>query len=204
MSLDRRPDDGAWTLEQLLTAERTGTRLKFLPFWGHTPPADRSMGPHVFSQWFPQVFEHEGIRYSTAEHFMMAGKARLFDDSDALDAILNSASPGQAKAIGRQVRRFVPEVWDRECVGIVTTGSVAKFGSTRELRAYLAGTGHRVLVEASPRDRIWGVGMGRNNPNIERPSQWHGRNLLGFALMQARANLNSAPSTGAQSESSQS
>lgn len=71
----------------------------------------------------------------------------------------------------------------------VPDGSIAKFGSTPELRAYLVGTGRRVLVEASPRDRIWGIGMGRDNPAVERPSQWRGTNLLGFALMQARAAL---------------
>lgn len=74
-------------------------------------------------------------------------------------------------------------------VDIVRRGSVAKFKSTEVLRAYLVGTGKRVLVEASPRDRIWGVGMGRSNPLIERPSEWRGQNLLGFALMQARAEL---------------
>jgi predicted NAD-dependent protein-ADP-ribosyltransferase YbiA (DUF1768 family) len=68
-------------MEQLLLAESTGTRVKFLPFWGHTPPADGTIGPHVFSQWFAHTFEHDGIRYQTAEHFMMAGKARLFGDT---------------------------------------------------------------------------------------------------------------------------
>jgi NADAR domain len=87
-------------MEQLLLAESTGTRVKFLPFWGHTPPADRTIGPHVFSQWFAHAFEHDGTRYGTAEHFMMAGKARLFGDDDALDRILAARIPAQARAIG--------------------------------------------------------------------------------------------------------
>jgi ribA/ribD-fused uncharacterized protein len=184
-----RPADGAWTIEQLLRAESTGQRLKFLPFWGHKPPADGTIGPHVFSQWFAHAFEHDGTRYGTAEHFMMAGKARLFGDDDALGRILTARTPAQAKVIGREVRQFTPAIWDAECLGIVTLGSIAKFSSSPELRAYLLGTGDRVLVEASPRDRIWGIGMGRDNPLVERPSQWRGRNLLGFALMNARAAL---------------
>ena len=189
MSKSEQPEDGAWTLEQLLAAEAKGKRLKFLPFWGHTAPSDGSIGPHVFSQWFGVAFEHDGVRYPTAEHFMMAEKARLFGDDEHLGMILEAGSPGQAKRFGRSVRGFSAEVWDAECVDIVRRGSVAKFGSSNELRDYLVGTGKRVLVEASPRDRIWGVGMGRDNPSIERPSAWRGRNLLGFALMQARAEL---------------
>lgn len=193
MSSKHRPVDGAWTIEQLLRAESTGARLKFLPFWGHKPPVDGAIGPHVFSQWFANAFEHDGTRYATAEHFMMAGKARLFADDDALNRILAARTPAQAKAIGREVQRFSPVIWDAECLAIVTRGSIAKFSSSPELCTYLLGTGDRVLVEASPRDRIWGVGMGRNNPSIERPSEWRGRNLLGFALMNARATLAQQP-----------
>lgn len=189
MSKQRTPADGVWTIEQLLAAEARGERLKFLPFWGHTPPADGSIGAHVLSQWFPHPFEHQGVRYLTAEHFMMAAKARLFGDHDRLALILDARSPSAAKNHGREVRGFSSDVWERERLGIVRDGSIAKFGSSPALRTYLIGTGHRVLVEASPRDRIWGIGMGRDNPAVERPSQWRGRNLLGFALMQARAVL---------------
>jgi len=176
-------------MDQLLAAEAAGERLKFLAFWGHTQPADGSVGAHVLSQWFPHPFTREGVRYRTAEHFMMAEKARLFADQDRLTMILDAESPGEAKRLGREVQGFSSEVWDRECVAIVRTGSIAKFASTLEMRSYLVGTGSRVLVEASPRDRIWGVGLALSNPAIEQPSQWLGRNLLGFALMQARAVL---------------
>ena len=192
---EHEPDDGAWTMEQLLAAEAEGVRLKFLPFWGHTPPADGTIGAHVLSQWFPCPFEHNGVVYPTAEHFMMAAKARLFGDDGRLDLILHSPTAAEAKHHGREVVHFDADVWARECVGIVREGSIAKFGSTPELRAYLVGTGRRILVEASPRDRIWGVGMGRDNPAVERPSQWRGTNLLGFALMQARAALAHADGT---------
>lgn len=183
------PGDGTWTMEQLLAAEANGVRLKFLPFWGHTPPPDGTVGAHVLSQWYPHEFDHQGVRYPTAEHFMMAAKARLFGDDHRLALILSARTPGEAKKLGREVRGFDPQTWEAECVDIVRVGSIAKFGSSPELTAYLVGTGQRVLVEASPRDRIWGIGMGRDNPAVERPSEWRGRNLLGFALMQARAAL---------------
>jgi ribA/ribD-fused uncharacterized protein len=176
-------------MDQLLAAEAAGERLKYLPFWGHTPPPDGHIGPHVLSQWFLHPFEHEGVRYRTAEHFMMAAKARLFGDHEKLVSILDAVTPAEAKKFGREVRGFSSDVWEIECLAIVREGSIAKFSSSPALRAYLVGTGDRVLVEASPRDRIWGIGMGRNNASVARPSEWRGRNLLGFALMQARAVL---------------
>jgi len=183
------PANGAWTLDQLLAAEQAGRRLKFLHFWGHTPPASGVLGAHVFSQWYAHPFVSDGVSYATAEHFMMAAKARLFDDHERLKLIIAAATPAEAKKLGRQVRGFDSRAWDTWRVDIVTRGSVAKFASDQGLRSYLVGTGDRVLVEASPRDLIWGIGMDRDDPLAERPSQWRGHNLLGFALMQARAEL---------------
>jgi ribA/ribD-fused uncharacterized protein len=120
---------------------------------------------------------------------MMAAKARLFGDEDQLALFLAAPTPAEAKRHGRSVRNFVSDAWEQSCVAIVRDGSIAKFGSMPEMTAYLVGTGHLVLVEASPRDRIWGIGARRDDPSVGRPSQWRGRNLLGFALMQARAVL---------------
>ncbi len=183
------PNPRVWTYDELVAAEQSGERLKFVLFWGHTAPASGEVGPHVFSQWWPAEFDVDGVNYATAEHFMMAEKARLFDDTDALEEILTAASPAEAKAGGRRVQGFTDEVWKQHREDIVRRASVAKFRSDDELRNYLVGTGDRVLIEASPRDRIWGIGMGRNNPSAEKPSEWRGLNLLGFALMQARAEL---------------
>lgn len=178
-----------WTMELLLEAEAAGTRLKYLPFWDHTPPADGSVGAHVLSQWFEVAFDLDGVRYASAEHAMMAGKARLFGDDEALAKVVVAASPGEAKALGREVRGYVDTVWEAHRSEIVAAANVAKFGQHAALRDYVVGTGDRVLVEASPQDRIWGIGMGRDHPDVERPSRWLGLNLLGFALMEARARL---------------
>src|SRR5262249_17540741 len=91
-----------------------------------------------------------------------------------------------AKALGRNVRNFVATEWDAHCFEIVTRGNIAKFGQNKALRAYLIDTGEKVLVEASPVDRIWGVGLSADDPRVQDPARWLGTNLLCFALMKAR------------------
>ena len=183
------PADGVWTQDLLWRADEEGIRLKFVFFWGHAPNHDRTVGPHVFSQWYPQPFVVDGCVYSTAEHFMMVEKARLFGDHQGAAQILAAASPGEAKAIGRAVAGFREQTWEHHRFDIVVRGSTAKFASSPALRDYMMGTGKRVLVEASPTDRIWGIGLAKNDPAATRPSEWPGQNLLGYALMQARATL---------------
>jgi len=164
-------------------------RVKYLCFWGHQPNRDGSIGKTCLSQWFEASFEIDGVQYPTAEHFMMAGKARLFDDNDALEKILAAGHPGEAKKLGRLVRNFDGRIWGEARFEIVVEANVAKFSQNEKLKTFLLGTGKRVLVEASPRDRIWGIGLGRKNPDAENPHNWRGENLLGFALMEARRRI---------------
>ncbi|MEM6930512.1 MAG: NADAR family protein [Myxococcota bacterium] len=175
-------------LRDLKARDERGEPTKFLLFWGHTPKGP-TVGPWVFSQWFDSDFEHDGDAYPTAEHFMMAEKARLFSDREALEAILDCTDPGKAKALGRRVRGFDEAAWRAARFDIVVRGNLAKFGQDDALRTYLLETGDRVLVEASPRDRIWGIGMGARNPDARHPAAWRGTNLLGFALMVVRDRL---------------
>ena len=120
---------------------------------------------------------------------MMWSKAMLFGDEQTASQILAAGNPGEAKTLGRQVKRFDNKVWERERFGIVVTGSVAKFSQHQDLQIFLLGTGKRVLVEASPVDQIWGIGLAANDPKATDPSRWRGENLLGFALMQARETI---------------
>ncbi|PKV88248.1 hypothetical protein BX283_5859 [Streptomyces sp. TLI_146] len=179
-------------IDNLIAQVKDGERVKFLHFWGHTPRRDGALGPSCFSQWWPSPFEVDGVAYATAEHWMMAAKARLFGDAEAERAALTARTPAEAKKAGRLVRGFDEAVWKRERYGIVVAGSLHKFGQSPDLKAYLLSTGTRVLVEASPLDRIWGIGLAADAPEAQDPSKWRGENLLGFALMEAREGLRAA------------
>jgi ribA/ribD-fused uncharacterized protein len=172
-----------------LLAVAAREELTYLPFWGHKPEQDGRIGKGCLSQWWPASFAADGETFASAEHYMMWRKARLFGDAEAAGAVLAAGSPGKAKSVGRTVRDFDQQTWEAHRFGIVVDGSVAKFGADEDLRGFLLRTGNRILVEASPRDRIWGVGVGPDDPRAVDPAQWRGLNLLGFALMRARATL---------------
>ncbi|MFE0177389.1 NADAR family protein [Streptomyces sp. NPDC059002] len=179
--------DSVRSVEALVDAVNAGEKVKYLYFWGHTPRRDGSLGASCFSQWWPSPFTVDGVRYATAEHWMMSAKARLFDDAEADRAVLAARTPAEAKNAGRLVRDFDEAIWARERFRIVVEGSVHKFTSDPALREFLLGTGHRVLVEASPLDRVWGIGLAADDPRADDPTKWQGANLLGFALMEARS-----------------
>ncbi|MBC3842268.1 NADAR family protein [Streptacidiphilus sp. 4-A2] len=175
--------------EELTAALAAGARPKWLMFWGHRPQRDGSAGAGSLSQWWPAPFTVDGVTYATAEHWMMAGKARLFGDEEALPRILAARTPAEAKNHGRLVRGFDEQRWAEARFALVVAGNVAKFGQDRALREYLLGTGNRVLVEASPLDRVWGIGLDAADQRAQDPPHWRGLNLLGFALMEAREQL---------------
>lgn len=178
--------------EALIEAVRAGERVKYLHFWGHRPLPDGRIGASCLSQWWPSPFTVDGVEYATAEHWMMAAKARLFGDAEGERRVLTAGHPSAAKNAGRLVRGFDEEVWRRKRFGIVVEGSVHKFAAHGELRSFLLGTGDRVLVEASPVDRVWGIGLAADAEGANDPVRWRGPNLLGFALMEARRRLRKA------------
>ena len=177
--------DRSW----LEAAVRAKSRPKLLFFWGHQPSKDGRITTSCLSQWWPAPFSVGGLTYPTAEHWMMAGKARLFGDDQTATQILGAGSPRQAKQLGRQVSRFDAAKWDAEKYRIVTDGSFEKFRQHPALGAFLLSTGDQVLVEASPVDRIWGIGLAADDERAGNPLLWRGENLLGFALMEARDQL---------------
>ena len=140
--------------DSLKAAVAGGAQLKYIFFWGHRAPKDGSVGKSCFSQWWPSPFEINGVGYATAEHYMMAEKARLFGDEAACAAILQAATPAEAKKLGAQVSGFVEEIWQLHRFGIVVAGNRARFEQNPLIREFLVNTGERVLVEASPVDRI--------------------------------------------------
>ncbi len=142
-----------------------------------------------FSQWYRCRFEADGHTFNCAEQYMMHGKARRFGDAVVAAQILAADHPRQHKALGRKVTNFDDQVWRREREAIVLAGSRAKFTQDAELRALLLATVGTTLVEASPFDRIWGIGLAATNPRAQDPSQWRGQNLLGHILTRLRDEL---------------
>lgn len=178
-----------YTNEKIIERFNNNETLKFLFFWGHQPNKDGSIGKSCFSQWWETPFEIDGITYPTAEHYMMAGKARLFKDEEILQKILNATHPNDAKKLGRKVKNFTPELWNEHKFAIVLEANYAKFSQNETLKEYLVNTKDRIIVEASPVDPIWGVGLAADNPNATNPTKWKGHNLLGYVLMEVRDRL---------------
>lgn len=176
-------------LQQLQDAIAAGQNFRYLFFWKHTPKEDNTIDQGCFSQWYPSTFIVDNITYTCAEQFMMAEKARLFGDMDRLHQILHCKHPKEMKDWGRCVTPFDAQQWDKACEGIVRQGNIAKFSQNKDLKDFLLQTENYILVEASPLDRIWGIGMGKNNPDARDPLKWRGRNRLGFALTWVREQL---------------
>jgi ribA/ribD-fused uncharacterized protein len=151
---------------------------KFVFFWS---------GP--FSQWHRGNFTYNGLTYNTAEQAMMADKARHFKDNDTLKKIMASNSPKEQKAYGRQVSPFDAGNWDKASTEYVYQINIAKFSADKELAKMLLDTGDKILVEASPYDNIWGIGMAADDSRALDIDQWQGQNRLGEVLMRVRTAL---------------
>lgn len=172
-------------IDQLQQAIQQGLQAKYIFFWGHQCQ-NNQIDKACFSQWFPASFTIDDVTYPTAEHYMMAEKARLFNDIETLSKILNAKTPAQAKALGREVKGYDDQLWIQNRFDIVVTANLAKFEQNTDLKTFLMNTSNRVLVEASPVDKIWGIGMAHDHPYVNQPEHWQGLNLLGFALMKVR------------------
>lgn len=142
---------------------------------------------HPFSQWHPAPFvDDDGVRFATSEHYMMYMKAKVFGDEVAARLIISEPTPRGAKHIGRRVKNFDEAVWIKHRESIIFDGNMLKFSQNHGIMERLLATGDSILAEASPRDRIYGIGMGASNPDAMNPKKWKGTNLLGLALMRVR------------------
>jgi ribA/ribD-fused uncharacterized protein len=171
-----------WLKEQI----ENEVRCEYLLFWGHTQRKDTIIDKSCFSQWYKSSFMVDKIVYPTAEHWMMAEKARLFNDHETLAKILSVEKPAEAKNLGREVMNFEPGKWASSCYNIVVEGNKHKFSQNDDLKNYLLQTKSAILVEASPVDTIWGIGLSQDSKDAANPFHWKGTNLLGFALMEVR------------------
>jgi ribA/ribD-fused uncharacterized protein len=148
-------------------------------FWGEAP----------FSQWTESSFVVDGVEYNCAEQYMMAEKARLFGDHDAEQAIMEATLPSDQKKIGRRVKGFNADRWNNVAREVVYAGNHAKFTQNPEMKEQLFATYPKTLVEASPYDRIWGIGMSDFEARTTPPDKWRGTNWLGLELTSLRNDL---------------
>jgi ribA/ribD-fused uncharacterized protein len=142
-----------------------------------------------FSQWHTSNFELSGHSYLCAEQYMMHQKAVLFDDKIMANKILASNDPGKQKAFGKQVQGFEEEIWRQNRERIVAEANRAKYFQNKGLRRKLFQTGNALLVEASPIDTIWGIGLSAEEAKRVAPAAWPGQNLLGKILTTVRGQL---------------
>lgn len=173
------------SIEKLILSHRTFTREDFIFFWSGRKL--RNVTKNCFSQWYPSKFIVGGKEYRFAEQFMMARKAELFNDLETLQKIMIASDARTIKTLGREVKSFDPTIWNEKKFKVVVQGNLAKFTQDVELRDFLLSTGDKILVEASPYDKIWGIGLDEKSPDAIHPQKWRGQNLLGFALMKVRS-----------------
>ncbi|MEX3713471.1 NADAR family protein [Cytobacillus horneckiae] len=155
---------------------------KFTFFWQNKSP---------FSQWHRSAFfSKDGFTYTCTEHFMMHRKAMLMGDDTTAAKIMNTPyNPREYKALGRQVKPFNAQLWNANCKEIVKQGNLLKFQQNPTLATSLKNTAGTTLVEASPYDKIWGIGLSEDDPRAKSRNTWLGKNYLGEILTEVRIEL---------------
>lgn len=158
----------------------------FVFFFGHTDRQESGIEKQCLSQWYPGTFVIGDIYYNCAEQYMMAEKACAFGDEHIWHQIMAAYNPMIIKKLGRKIRNFNRYVWNIYSNEVVKAANLAKFTQNDRLKNYLLSTGDKILVEASPKDTIWGIGLSDDSQDAINPSRWPGENRLGFILMEVR------------------
>merc|ERR1712227_3615 len=173
-------DDQAGSSKQTKLSDHKDMEEKYTFFFGIKSP---------FSQFYPAMFSVDGQTYNCAEQYMMHQKARTFNDTEMAKQIMDTDDPKKQKSFGRQVKNFDASIWTNKSRDIVKAGNMAKFSQNKTLLEALLATDGTILVEAAPRDRLWGIGLGANNPKALKKANWRGKNWLGYALTDVREQL---------------
>lgn len=148
---------------------------KYVFFWG---------GP--FSNWYKSAYTYANVEYNCSEQHLMAAKALLFQDTVTYYKILTERNPREQKALGRAVANYDEAVWEKYREGVMFSALYQKFSQNKDLLKILLDTGDKTIVESSPYDRVWGIGLHVDDENILNESKWMGLNLLGKSLMKTR------------------
>jgi ribA/ribD-fused uncharacterized protein len=146
----------------------------------------------IYSQWEHSIFtetdqNNEELVFFTAEQYMMYHKAKLFGDMEIANKILETKNPRKCKSLGRKVQNFDEVKWNSQREQIVTQGNYLKFTQDDYLLGQMMKDKELILVEASPEDHIWGIGLHFDDDRVLNESEWQGLNLLGKSIMKARA-----------------
>ncbi|HCW52702.1 MAG TPA: DUF1768 domain-containing protein [Clostridium sp.] len=174
------------TLDEVQTMFKNDKGLEFIFFSGHQKTSNGTITKTCLSQWYQVPFEMNNIKYKCAEQYMMCEKARLFNDEEALDKILQAYHPNQMKLIGRTIKNFDENLWNEHKIQIVKVANLAKFSQNQKLKRYLINTENKILVKNVLHDNIWGIGLSKESELKYNPENWKGKNLLGFILMDVR------------------
>lgn len=134
----------------------------------------------VFSNWYMCDFVIDGITFNCVEQYMMYKKAELFNDFENMQNILDSNNPKDIKYYGRSVKNYINSEWANIRYDIVKRGNFEKYNQNPNLLTSLLKYKDCIFVEASPFDRLWGIGFDEQNA-MKNISNW-GQNLLGKIL----------------------
>ena len=144
----------------------------------------------IYSQWSKSSFTEDGIDFPNAEFYMMYHKASVFESLDIqAEMIKVKNNPKAVKALGRKIKNFSDSKWDAHKLEIVEQASYLKFTQNPKLLKQLLAEQHLELVEASPVDKVWGIGLHYDNDKVLDKSNWKGQNLLGKCIMKARTKI---------------
>ena len=160
--------------------------MEKLFFWGHTEHGS-NVTKACLSNFYPCKFEFNGKTFNFSEQCFMYQKAILFNDFEIAKQVLNETDVRKIKALGRKVKNFNNELWDKHKEDFMFNACYAKFSQNDKLKDFLLSTGNHEIAEASPVDSIWGIGFSSDNA-MENIDKW-GQNLLGKTLMKVRAVL---------------
>lgn len=174
-----------YTIDKLLLMKADWKLSDFVFFWGHID-RDHGQAKSCLSQWYPCFFVVDGRYYNSTEQYMMAEKARVFGDETVRQQILAEYNQMTIKKLGRKVKNYDDAIWKSVRFDVVVKGNLAKFSQNERLKSYLLSTADKIIVEASPKDDVWGIGLEESAIDIINPLKWKGTNLLGFALMEVR------------------
>jgi len=153
---------------------------KYVCFWGS-----------IFSNWADTAFSNKDGLWHNSEQYFMWLKAKFFKDEETAKSIMNTSSPEEAKSLGRKVKGFNAEEWDKVCYEKMHKAVYDKFNLNKRYANCLLSEEYegKHFVEGSPFDKIWGVGLIWNCPEIAEEKNWQGKNLLGKVLDQVRNEL---------------